>query len=89
MHRKVIAFDLDDTLAISKTSISDLMAMRIRELLEKYEVCIISGGNFNQFKEQVVDRLDVSPLLLRKLHLMPTCGTRYFRYDEVTNEWVK
>ncbi|CAN5413536.1 HAD-IIB family hydrolase [soil metagenome] len=88
MRKQVIAFDLDDTLAVTKSPISDEMSERLRELLVKFEVCVISGGAFEQFKKQVIDRLDVGPLLLRKLHMMPTCGTRYFRYDEVTNEWV-
>jgi len=89
MKRKLIAFDLDDTLAVTKSPITDSMADKLRRLLEIYEVCVISGGNFDQFKRQVVDRMDADHLLLRKLHLMPTCGTRYFRYDEITKEWVK
>ncbi len=87
--KKLIAFDLDDTLAISKAAISDRMGDLLVQLLEKYEVCIISGGNFDQFKKQVVDRLEATPQHLRNLHLLPTCGTRYFRYDEVTGEWKK
>lgn len=85
--KKLIAFDLDDTLAITKSPISDRMSELLIELLENYEVCIISGGAFTQFKKQVVDRLEISHLKLRKLHLMPTCGTRYYRYDELENEW--
>lgn len=88
MRRSVIAFDLDDTLAITKSPISDRMSELLRKLLEKYEVCVISGGKFEQFERQVIDRLDVGPLLQRKLHMMPTCGTRYYRYDEVEDEWV-
>lgn len=87
MMKKLIAFDLDDTLAITKSPISDRMSELLIELLENYEVCIISGGAFTQFKKQVVDRLEISHLKLRKLHLMPTCGTRYYRYDELENEW--
>lgn len=85
--KKVIAFDLDDTLAVTKSPISDRMSELLIDLLEKYEVCIISGGKFEQFKKQVVDRLEASPLQLRKLHLMPTCGTRYYRYDEIEKDW--
>lgn len=85
--KKVIAFDLDDTLAISKGPVSDDMAAVLAVLLEKYDVCIISGGRFEQFKSQVVDRLEAPEHLLGKLHLMPTCGTRYYRYDELEHEW--
>ena len=87
--KKLIAFDLDDTLAVTKSPISDRMSGLLVQLLDKYEVCVISGGNFDQFKKQVVDRLEASPQQLRNLHLMPTCGTRYFRYDEVTEDWKK
>jgi HAD superfamily hydrolase (TIGR01484 family) len=59
----------------------------LSRLLEKYDVCIISGGNFTQFERQVVDRLDAPAHLLSKLHLMPTCGTRYYRYDELNKKW--
>lgn len=85
--KKVIAFDLDDTLAISKGLITDEMGSALVDLLEKYDVCIISGGKYEQFKTQIVDRLEAPEHLLSKLHLMPTCGTRYYRYDELEHEW--
>lgn len=86
--RQVIAFDLDDTLAVTKSPISDRMSELLGKLLEKYDVCVISGGKYEQFEKQVVKRLDVAPHLLNKLHLMPTCGTRYYRYDELKSEWA-
>ena len=85
--KKVIAFDLDDTLAVTKSPVSDRMSELLGKLLEKYNVCIISGGKFEQFKVQVVDRLEVPERILDNLHLMPTCGTRYYRYDELKTEW--
>lgn len=87
--KKVIAFDLDDTLAVTKSPISDVMSGLLAQLLERFEVCVISGGKFEQFKMQIIDRLEVAPELMRKLHMMPTCGTRYYRYDEVTDKWVQ
>lgn len=85
MTKKLIGFDLDDTLAISKSAISDRMSELFTKLLDHYHLCIISGGKIEQFHMQVVDRLDATPEQLSHLHLMPTCGTRYYRYD-VTNE---
>lgn len=85
--KKVIAFDLDDTLAVTKSPISDRMSELLVKLLGKYDVCVISGGKFEQFERQVVERLDASARLLTKLHLMPTCGTRYYRYDEIDKDW--
>ena len=87
--KKLIAFDLDDTLAVTKSQISDRMSMLLGQLLEKYDVCVITGGAFEQIDKQVVRRLDVPEHLLGKLHLMPTCGTRYYRYDELDHKWVK
>lgn len=85
--KKLIAFDLDDTLAISKSLISDRMAELLPKLAEKFEVCVISGGKFEQFRIQVIERLSVTPDVLKKFHMMPTCGTRYYKYDDVHKEW--
>lgn len=85
--KKLIAFDLDNTLAESKSQIPDAMGEALGKLLEKYEVCIISGGKFEQFLKQVINRLEVSDEQLARLHIMPTCGTRYYRYDAVEKEW--
>jgi HAD superfamily hydrolase (TIGR01484 family) len=87
MTKKLIAFDLDDTLAISKSAISDRMSELFTKLLDSYHLCIISGGKIEQFHMQVVDRLDATPEQLSRLHLMPTCGTRYYRYDVTNENW--
>jgi len=87
MTKRVIAFDLDDTLAVTKSPISDRMSELLARLLEKYDVCVISGGKFEQFETQVVDRLQAPKHHLNKMHLMPTCGTRYYRYDELDDKW--
>jgi HAD superfamily hydrolase (TIGR01484 family) len=77
----LIAFDLDDTLAASKSPIDPAMAALLMRLLDRVEVCIISGGQFQQFQTQVIDRLPSDrPEALGRLHIMPTCGTQYFRY---------
>jgi phosphomannomutase len=88
MKRKLIAFDLDNTLAESKSPLTDAMSEQLGKLLEVYEVCVISGGKFGQFKTQMIDRLEVDPKLLNKMHLMPTCGTRYYRYDQASKGWA-
>lgn len=87
MPKKVIAFDLDDTLAVTKSAISDRMAELLSELLESHQVCVISGGAFPQFKKQVIDNLHVEHHLLQNLHMMPTCGTRYYRFDDIQKDW--
>ncbi len=89
MTKKLIAFDLDDTLAVTKSPISDRMAELLAQLSAIYEICVISGGKFEQFKIQIIDRLEVTPEQLRKFHMMPACGTQYYRFDEVNDSWVK
>lgn len=85
--KKLLAFDLDDTLAVSKSPISDTMAELLGQLLERFDVCIISGARFEQFQKQVIEQADFSPMQLRRLHLMPTCGTRYYRFNEMGKDW--
>lgn len=87
MRKKVIAFDLDGTLAESKSAMDDRMAELLRQLLEKFHVCVISGGKFEQFEKQLLSNLKVGPMLLEKLHLMPTCGTRYLVYNVASGGW--
>lgn len=85
--KKLLAFDLDDTLAVTKSPISDQMSEVLGKILEEFEICVISGGDYGQFKTQVVDRLHIEPHKLNRLHLMPTCGTKYYRYNELDAEW--
>lgn len=87
MRRKVIAFDLDGTLAPSKSPLPDRMAELLDQLLEHYHVCVISGGKFGQFEKQLLANLKAGPMNLERLHLMPTCGTRYLKYDIAKEAW--
>ncbi|MDO4887186.1 MAG: HAD-IIB family hydrolase [Actinomycetaceae bacterium] len=73
----LVAFDLDDTLAPSKSPLPGRMAAALRSLLDVSLVCVISGGQYGQFESQLLANLDASQEQLAKLHLMPTCGTRY------------
>ena len=78
---RLVAFDLDDTLAPSKSAMPPAMATALRRLLAVVPVCIISGGQMGQFRDQVLAHLDADADELSRLHLMPTCGTRYYTYD--------
>lgn len=85
--KKVIAFDLDDTLAVTKSPINDQMSELLGELIKAYQVCVISGGWFPQFEKQVIEELKIEKHYLQNLHLMPTCGTRYYRYNAIDDKW--
>lgn len=87
MAKKVIAFDLDGTLAPSKSTLPDRMAAALNDLLNFYDVCIISGGKFGQFEKQLLANLPVDPEKFERLHIMPTCGTQYYRYNVVSRKW--
>jgi HAD superfamily hydrolase (TIGR01484 family) len=88
MTKQMIAFDLDDTLSITKSAIDPRMSQLLMGLLECYDVCVISGANIEQLHKQVTSHLPAKPRHLQRLHLMPTCGTRYYRFDESTSDWV-
>jgi len=85
---KLVAFDLDDTLAPSKSRLPQPMAHILARLLGRTSVCVISGGQFGQFRTQVVEALDdVNASHLDRLHLLPACGTQYYRY--VDGQWQR
>lgn len=87
MRRSLVAFDLDNTLADSKSPISEQVADLLDGLLRKCQVCVISGGKFEQFETQLLNHLESAPLSLEALHIMPTCGTRYLRFDVQNGVW--
>ncbi|MBN9177866.1 MAG: HAD-IIB family hydrolase [Microbacterium sp.] len=77
---RLVAFDLDDTLAPSKSAIDPRIGDLLVALAERVDVAIISGGQLAQFTTQVVDRLPASAeSVLPYVHLLPTCGTQYYR----------
>jgi phosphomannomutase len=78
--KKLIVFDLDGTLAESKSAIDAEMATLLVSLLVPMKVAIISGAAFAQFEKQVLAHLPQDEHLA-KLSILPTCGTRFFQYD--------
>lgn len=86
--KKLIAFDYDETLSVTSMPLSEKMSYLLKRLLERYEVCIISGGTYESFSKNIINRLDVGQGALGKLHLMPMTGTRYYRYDMSVGEWT-
>jgi HAD superfamily hydrolase (TIGR01484 family) len=85
--KKLIAFDLDGTLAESKSPADSRMTGLLADLLDKFQVCVISGGKFQQFEKQLLSSLKAEPDKLERLHLMPTCGTRYYKYEPDSKAW--
>ncbi|HEY1882413.1 MAG TPA: HAD-IIB family hydrolase [Candidatus Cybelea sp.] len=83
--KRLIVFDLDGTLALSKAALDDEMASLLERLLAVIKVAIISGGDFPQFQKQVIDRIPAGSDFAN-LSLQPTSGTKFFRYD---GQWTK
>lgn len=81
-----VVFDLDDTLAPSKSAMDPRMSTALVALLERVPVAIISGGRFEQFEAQALAHLHGNEAALSRLHLMPTCGTRY--YTRENGDWM-
>lgn len=81
--KSLIVFDLDGTLAESKSPLDKEMARLLLRLLGVAKVAIMSGGAWPQFEKQVLPNL-ADDERLRDLSLLPTCGTKFFRRN---GEW--
>ena len=78
--KKLIVFDLDGTLAPSKSSLAPQTAGLLRDLLAVTKVAVISGGAWAQFEKQLLTDLPQGSLLAN-LSLLPTCGTKFFQFN--------
>ena len=83
--KKLIVFDLDGTLAESKSSLDAEMAALLARLLVVVKVAVISGGNWPQFQKQVLAHLPQDNRV-NNLSLLPTCGTKFYQH---AGEWKK
>ena len=82
--KKVLAFDIDQTLNIAKTPIDNELAGLLVKCLDHFEVCPISGQKFEQFLVQIVNPLlqnGATASDLTNLHLFVAQGTQYYRYN--------
>lgn len=88
--KKVLAFDVDQTLNVAKMPIPDEIAELLVKCLDHYEICPISGQKYEQFLIQIVDRLvetGATPEQLSHLHLFVAQGTQYYRYNLDKKDW--
>ena len=83
--KKLIVFDLDGTLAKSKSALDPEMATLLHDLLDVVKVAVISGGDWPQFEKQLLSHLSHDQRLTN-LSVLPTCGTKFFRYS---GNWTK
>lgn len=72
--KDIIVFDLDGTLAVSKSPIDSEMADLVAKLLDEKKMVIVSGGAFPQFESQFISGFSAGANL-ENLIIMPTSGT--------------
>lgn len=85
MIPKVVAFDLDGTLAISKGPLSERMSALLTQLCAATNVAVMSGGKIEQFQKQIVERMDTSSRF-EHLFLFPTSGASLFVFKN--GAWI-
>jgi HAD superfamily hydrolase (TIGR01484 family) len=83
--KQLIVFDLDGTLAPSKSPVDAEMLTLLHDLLGVVKVAVISGGAWQQFEKQLLSNLPHDECLA-SLSLLPTCGTQFFQYS---GEWKR
>jgi HAD superfamily hydrolase (TIGR01484 family) len=75
-----VAFDLDGTLASSKQAIDPEMALLLARLSTCATVAVISGGDWPQFRQQLVDNLSAE-IDLSRWFLLPMSGTKLYQHQ--------
>lgn len=83
--KRLIVFDLDGTLAESKSPLDTEMSKLLHNLLGIVKVAVISGGNWPQFEKQLLSNRPHDESL-ENLSLLPTCGTKFYQYNK---DWEK
>lgn len=89
-NKKIIAFDLDGTLSMSKCPITEDMAHLLEELAKQKIVVIISGGTFKQFNTQFLPSFkndNFSSSFVKNLILLPASGSQRYEYNLEKKEW--
>lgn len=83
--KRLVVFDLDGTLAESKSPVDGEMGRLLDGLLHLASVAVISGGNWPQFEKQVLPNIPTDAPLAR-LSLLPTCGTKFYQFQQGWHE---
>jgi len=84
---RAVVFDLDQTLAESKSPITPEIADLLAEVLARVPVAITSGGKFEQLIDQAVEHLP-KDAQLEQLVLLPTSGAALYTFDTKQQIWV-
>jgi HAD superfamily hydrolase (TIGR01484 family) len=85
-NKQIIVFDLDGTLASSKSALSSSMASVLFKLLELKKIAVISGGNMEQLTLQFLAGMPRATHF-ENLYLLPTSGSSMHEYKD--GSWQK
>ncbi len=85
-NKKLVIFDLDGTLAESKSELDEEMANLISDLMKKMIISVISGGSFKQFEKQFLPHIGVSDKNAKRLLLFPTCASSFYIFRK--GAWI-
>jgi len=88
-QKELVVFDLDGTLALTKSTMDKEMVGLMQKLLESRKVAVIGGGKYQLFQFQLLEPLakyKVPKELLKNLYLFPATSTSFFKYH---NGWKK
>ena len=78
--KRMMVFDLDGTLAESKALLDSEMSALLGRLMNVARVAVISGADWPQFEKQLMTQLPQNARL-DNLSILPTCGTKFYKYD--------
>lgn len=81
-----LIFDLDGTLAVSKSALTHEMGQLLADATNKVNIVIITGGKFDQIKKQVIDCLGVNAQM-KNFYVLPTSGSSMVEYNTETQSW--
>ncbi len=81
---RAVAFDLDSTLAVSKSPVTPHMGALLARLMATRPVAIMSGGKYAQFQKQVMTAFPENTNF-ENLYLFPNCAGYCYHYED--GEW--
>jgi HAD superfamily hydrolase (TIGR01484 family) len=81
---RAVAFDLDSTLAVSKSPVTPHMGALLARLIATRPVAIMSGGKWAQFQKQVLTALPTDANL-SNFYLFPNCAGYCYHFEN--GEW--
>lgn len=81
MKTNAVIFDLDGTLAESKTMLDSKMGALLAQLLLKMPVAIMSGGSYTQFEKQLLGGIPQFANF-HNLYLFPTSASQCYAWKD-------